>query len=154
MPLQELFVRSYHLLQNLDGVANKMDLLIDNLAHNHEAEGGCLAGIAGRLIQVYTNGLFWNVQQILRINIAPRPVDEALEQALALSLVPQDDVVLPDDELELVRALSLSEEIDVVLPMHFQYQPNRNIANANANANDDVTAATDEELRKWGILRD
>ncbi len=55
LPLQELLVRTWS-LRNVYG--NGVDLILSNLNHNISANGGCLPGIAARLVQPYTAFLF------------------------------------------------------------------------------------------------
>ncbi|MFM8453856.1 MAG: hypothetical protein ACKOAD_02575 [Gammaproteobacteria bacterium] len=51
---KELLLRTWSMIRKPGMYGNAVDVLISNLSHNIEAGGGCMAGIAGRLILPYT----------------------------------------------------------------------------------------------------
>jgi hypothetical protein len=53
--LQELLIRTWSLVNTPNNYSNAFDILIQNLDHNIATGGGCVPGIAARLIQPYTH---------------------------------------------------------------------------------------------------
>ena len=53
MNMMSLLVKSWALVEK-SGIEQNKGFIIHNLKHNVEAQGGCDAGIAARLVQPYT----------------------------------------------------------------------------------------------------
>ncbi len=83
--LQDIFVRTWSLTFKLPNISNVVGLVIDNLAHNAQAGGGCIPGIIARLIQPYSAFIYESlkVERNNRQNLSD--MDDDLSEALRLS---------------------------------------------------------------------
>lgn len=94
--LQELLIRTWSLVNMPNNYSNAFALFIDNLDHNILTGGGCVPGIAARLIQPYTHFVLCMLQQIpvsQKIPEKTAPIaarqateEELIQQAIAASL--------------------------------------------------------------------
>lgn len=94
--LQELLIRTWSLVNMPNNYSNSFDIFIQNLDHNIATGGGCVPGIAARLIQPYTHFVLRMLQQIPVSQKVPEktaPIaarqateEELIQQAIAASL--------------------------------------------------------------------
>lgn len=115
----DLLVRTWDLAKN-SHYSNARDVVIDNLSQNKLTGGGCLAGIAGRLVQPYSHFIQAKLEELSLGEYAkfahPR-YDDELQAALALSLsetqskLTQDNYSVDDQDGDLQIALALSKSL-------------------------------------------
>lgn len=161
LPLQALLRRTWA-LRNI--YANGTELVCQNLSHNIETEGGCLPGIAARLVQPYTAFLYNALQQSMHassyssahVNAGYYNEQQLLEQALRLSLLENHpnksgvgtfDDVDDDENTELAYAISLSLAPPPQAPLVFSSANPDNMGQQTAPEQSIQAAApSDEEL--------
>jgi hypothetical protein len=129
--LQELLIRTWSLVNNSNNYKNAFQVLMDNLDHNIATGGGCVPGIAARLIQPYIHFVLHMLRQAyeqsrvatpsvqnlsmlkkLAQNAHPNDIDPMLAEALRLSLLElgkENKNSHEDRELERVLQLSARE---------------------------------------------
>lgn len=106
--VQQLLTRTWSLCTTHYLYSNAIAELIKNLDHNILAEGGCVPGIAARLIQPYAAF----VLKMLK-NLTPETDhrrDEALESALAISALEHENKETDEEQrqIELATIVSIS----------------------------------------------
>lgn len=77
LPVQELLARTWSLAKAPGSPTNAREMILDNLRHNIETGGGCLAGIAARLTQPYCNLIFWYLQHKMGISQQSQEIEQA-----------------------------------------------------------------------------
>jgi hypothetical protein len=115
----DLLVRTWDLAKN-GHYSNACDVVIDNLSQNILTGGGCLAGIAGRLVQPYSHFIQAKLEELSLGEYAkfahPR-YDDELQTALVLSLseaqsnLTQNHYTGDDLDADFQIALALSKSL-------------------------------------------
>ncbi len=176
--LQELLIRTWSLVNMPNNYSNSFDIFIQNLDHNIATGGGCVPGIAARLIQPYTHFVLkmlthaYEQSRTLTAsvpnvpipkkatvqNLSSNNVDPALERALRVSQLEiknkKDSV---DPELE--QALRLSAAQTRLAPTAKQNQQNddaefqRVLQLSAPTTNKKTDAEVADELQLAEILR-
>ena len=82
--LQTLLIKTWSLVNMPKNHSNAFDLLIQNLDHNIATGGGCVPGIAARLIQPYTHFVLKMLEN-KAADISVDDCDRALQAALRIS---------------------------------------------------------------------
>ncbi|MDB6096915.1 MAG: hypothetical protein JWM09_1193 [Francisellaceae bacterium] len=116
--VSEILIRTWDLANTEKKFSDPTELVIDNLQHNIEAQGGCLAGIVCRLILPYANfvyrGLIYSQTSPFYLNAYPRYKEEQeLQMAIEESLKTASEAnALEQEEENLQRALARSLSLD------------------------------------------
>lgn len=115
----DLLVRTWDLAKN-SHYSNACNVVIDNLSQNIITGGGCLAGIAGRLVQPYSHFIQAKLEELSLGEYAkfahPR-YDDELQTALALSLSETQNSLTQiyhtddDQDVDFQMALALSKSL-------------------------------------------
>lgn len=176
--LQELLIRTWSLVNMPNNYSNSFDIFIQNLDHNIATGGGCVPGIAARLIQPYTHFVLkmlthaYEQSRTLTAsvpnvpipkkgtvqNLSSNNVDPALERALRVSQLEiknKKDTVDP----ELEQALWLSAAQTRLAPTAKQNQQNddaefqRVLQLSAPTTNKKTDAEVADELQLAEILR-
>lgn len=109
--LQELLMRTWSLVNKPNNHSNAFELFIQNLDHNIITGGGCVPGIAARLIQPYTHFVFKMLSNLQAQTSTVTPSVPSVSipaRRIQPSPIPQSHRVHDAEDRELQEALRLS----------------------------------------------
>lgn len=142
--VQDLLIRTWTLACQANNDANARELVIDNLIQNIATKGGCLPGIAARLVQPYSHFVLNKLQT--RVTEALLGTPEQTMQSIIPAAAAAAASTPRDEEAELALAITESLLISAPSAIREEKKTFRNTLPV-VIVEQDKTEEDDEEMR-------